>query len=63
MENENLINDLTSKRNDSILAHGLKSLSSEDFDKFEKVVVDLAKKLDRDMDKFLKETEFVKFEV
>ena len=63
MENENLINDLTHKRNDSILAHGLKSLTEDDFDKFEKVVVDLAKKFDRDMSKFLEETKFVQFDV
>lgn len=62
-ENENRIKDLTQKRNNSILAHGLESQSEEDFDNFLGVVVDLAMKLDKDMKKFLNETEFAKFDL
>ena len=62
-ENENKIKDLTRKRNNSILAHGLESQSKEDFDKFLEVVVDLARKLDKDMDKFLNQTKFAKFDL
>lgn len=63
MENENRIKNLTQKRNNSILAHGLKSQSKEDFDEFLEVVVSLAHKLDKDMDKFLIETKFGKFDL
>lgn len=60
-ENKNKINNLTKTRNNSILAHGLESQSKETYVEFEEITIDLAKKLDKDMDKFLKETEFVKF--
>ena len=63
MDNENKIRDLTQKRNNSILAHGLDSQSKEDFDNFLGIVVDLALKLDKDMKKFLNETEFAKFDL
>ena len=62
-ENRNSINNLTFKRNNSILAHGLESLDKEDFDKFEELVENLARKLDKDMGKFLKETRFAKFDL
>ena len=45
-ENRNRINNLTKKRNNSILAHGLESLDKEDFEEFEEVVESLARKLD-----------------
>ena len=60
-ENENRINNMTKKRNDSILAHGLESQTRDDYEQFETVVIDLAMKLDKDMKKFLKETSFPKF--
>ena len=63
VENENKIKNMTQKRNNSILAHGLDSQSKEDFEDFLEVVLDLARKLDRDMNKFLKETEFAKFDI
>lgn len=63
MENESKIKDLTFKRNNSILAHGLDSQSKEDFDKFLELVIGLAKKLDKDMNKFLEETRFAKFDL
>lgn len=62
-ENRNKINNLTIKRNNSILAHGLESLDKDDFDKFEELVENLARKLDKDMDKFLMQTKFAKFDL
>lgn len=63
VENEQKIKNMTIKRNNSILAHGLESSSKEDFDEFLEVVIDMARKLDKDMDKFLKETKFVRFDL
>ncbi len=63
IENEKRIKSLTLKRNNSILAHGLDSSSSNDFDEFLEVVVSLALKLDKDMNKFLRETEFAKYDL
>ena len=63
IENESKIKNLTQKRNYSILAHGLDSQSKEDFDQFLEVILELAKKLDKDMNKFLKETKFAKFDL
>ena len=62
-ENRHSINNITFKRNNSILAHGLDSLNKEDFDQFEELVENLARKLDKDMGKFLKETKFAKFDL
>ena len=62
-ENRNWINNLTKKRNNSILAHGLESLDKEDFEEFEEVVESLARKLDKDMGKFLNQTRFAKFDL
>lgn len=62
IENRQLINNITVKRNNSILAHGLDSHSKEDYYIFEDLVLNLALDLDKDMKKFLKETEFPKFE-
>jgi CRISPR-associated protein (TIGR02710 family) len=62
-DNRNKINNLTIKRNNSILAHGLESLDKEDFDQFEELVENLARKLDKDMDKFLMQTKFAKFDL
>lgn len=61
IQNEKKIKSMTIKRNNSILAHGLESRSKEDFEEFLEVVVDMARNLDKDMDKFLKETKFAKF--
>lgn len=63
VENYKKINNMTVKRNNSILAHGLESRSKEDFDEFLEVVTDMARKLDKDMNKFLKETKFAKFDL
>lgn len=61
IENKSAILNITSKRNISILAHGLESQSKEDYDEFESLVLELMMKLDKDMKKFLKETTFPKF--
>ncbi len=61
--NEKKIKSMTIKRNNSILAHGLESRSKEDFDEFLEVVIDMAKKLDKDMGRFLNETKFAKFDL
>jgi len=63
VENRSRINNLTFKRNNSILAHGLESQSGDDFDSFLELVVELAKKLDKDMNKFLNQTRFPKFDL
>ena len=62
-ENRNKINNLTIKRNNSILAHGLESLDAEDFEKFKELVESLALSLDKDMGKFLRQTRFAKFDL
>ena len=51
------------KRNNSILAHGLESQTKEDFEKFLDMVLTLSRKLDKDMNKFIKETKFTKFDI
>ena len=63
IENENRIRNMTKKRNESILAHGLESQDKESFDEFLDLIVTLAKKLDKDMNKFLDETKFAKFDL
>lgn len=63
VENEKKIKNMTIKRNNSILAHGLESSSKEDFDEFLEVVIDMARKLDKGMNKFLNETKFAKFDL
>ena len=63
VENESKIKNITQKRNNSILAHGLNSQSQEDYEKFMELVLNLARKLDKDMDKFIKETKFAKFKI
>ena len=63
VENDKRIRNMTVKRNNSILAHGLESSSKEDFEEFLEVVVDIARKLDKDMNRFLRETKFAKFDL
>ncbi|WP_407376788.1 TIGR02710 family CRISPR-associated CARF protein [Methanobrevibacter sp.] len=63
VQNESKIKNITQKRNYSILAHGLESLSRNDFDEFLEIVLDLAYKLDKDMKRFLDETKFAKFDL
>ena len=63
VQNESKIKNLTQKRNNSILAHGLESQTKEDFDQFLEAVTELAHKLDKDMSRFLNETTFAKFDL
>ncbi len=63
VQNESRIKNLTQKRNNSILAHGLESQSKEDFEQFLEIVQNLARKLDKGMNKFLNETKFAKFDL
>ena len=63
VENESKIKNLTIKRNNSILAHGLESQTKEDFDKFLELIISIARKLDKDMNKFLEQTKFAKFDL
>ena len=63
IENNSKIKNLTKKRNNSILAHGLDSLTKKDFDEFLDIVLNLSYTLDKDMKKFLKQTKFAKFDL
>ena len=63
IENKSKIKNLTKKRNNSILAHGLDSLTKKDFDEFLDIVLNLSYTLDKDMKKFLKQTKFAKFDL
>lgn len=63
IENNSKIKNLTQKRNHSILAHGLDSLSKNDFDEFLEIVLNLSYTLDKDMKKFMKQTKFAKFDL
>jgi hypothetical protein len=63
IENNSKIRNLTRKRNHSILAHGLDSLSKKDFDEFLEIVLNLSYTLDKDMKKFINQTRFAKFEL
>lgn len=63
VENESKIKNLTRKRNNSILAHGLDSLTQNDFDEFLDIVLNLSYSLDKDMKKFLKQTKFAEFDL
>ena len=63
IEHKNKIKNITKKRNDSILAHGLNSLTKEDYDEFLELVLDLSEKVDKDMSRFLDETKFAKFDL
>ena len=61
VENESKIKNLTIKRNNSILAHGLESQTKEDFENFLELILYLAHKLDKDMKKFMDQTKLAKF--
>ena len=63
VDNESKIKNLTRKRNNSILAHGLDSLTQNDFDEFLDIVLNLSNSLDKDMKKFIKQTKFAKFDL
>ena len=62
-ENKKKITGQLSSRNYSVLAHGLESKTKKDYDDFEKTVLTFAHLLHKDMDRFLEETEFPKFNI
>ena len=60
-ENVNEINECSSFRNKSILAHGLNYQTKDDYERFEKLVLESANILTKDLDKFLNQTLFPEF--
>ena len=60
-ENVNEINKCSSFRNKSILAHGLNYQTKDDYERFEKLVLESANILTKDLDKFLNQTLFPEF--
>ena len=62
-ENEAKIQGSLQLRNNSILAHGLESKSKKEFDTFYNIVFDVAKVLDKKIDKLIEETKFPVFEI
>lgn len=61
-EKENTYLHILSERNNSILAHGLHPTDKENYEKFEKLVLDIAEELTVQIDNFIDETKFPKFE-
>lgn len=59
--NFNSISGKLNNRNQSILAHGLKYLSKKDYESLLRTVMDVARKLDENIDTYIEETEFPKF--
>lgn len=62
-KNYNKIRNMLTYRNNSILAHGLDSLSREQFEKFNEVVLDMARLLKPNIDELIKETKFPTFKL
>ena len=62
-ENEKLIQNSLKFRNQSILAHGLESQNSEQYDEFKSIVFDAAKVLKSDIENYISETEFPEFDI
>lgn len=60
-ENVNEINECSSFRNKSILAHGLNYQTKDDYERFEKLVLESANILTKDLDKYLNQTLFPEF--
>lgn len=60
-ENVNEINKCSSFRNKSILAHGLNYQTKDDYERFEKLVLESANILTKDLDKYLNQTLFPEF--
>ena len=61
-ENKDRVLANISSRNNSILAHGLKSQTEKQYDKFRDLVLSFAKILNPEIDALIKETEFPEFE-
>lgn len=49
-------------RNNSILAHGLEMMDEDDYNEFEELILNLAELIDENMDKYIEETRFPKWE-
>lgn len=60
-KHENEYKNILNSRNNSILAHGLTSKTKEDYEIFEKLVMNIALRLDDNIKKYLEETKFPKF--
>ena len=60
-KNHDKIYEILQYRNESILAHGFKVQSEEDFNVFEELVLILAEKLDKNFELYLEETKFPEF--
>ena len=60
-KNHDKIYEILQYRNESILAHGFKVQSEEDFNVFEELVLILAEKLDKNFELYLEETRFPEF--
>ena len=60
-ENFNDINECSSFRNKSILAHGLNYQTKDNYERFEKLVLGAANILTKDLDKYLNQTLFPEF--
>jgi len=60
-ENKDLVLANISSRNNSILAHGLKSQTEKQYNKFRDLVLRFAKVLNPEIKEFIKETEFPEF--
>lgn len=58
---ENEVKNVIKFRNESILAHGLKPLSKEQYQQFEEVVLKLANVFDKKIDSYIEFTQFPKF--
>lgn len=63
MENEKLIQNSLKYRNHSILAHGLSSQTSEQYEEFRDIVFNAAHVLNAKIDNFINETIFPEFDV
>ena len=60
-ENEKKIQNVIKFRNLSILAHGLESKSINEYEEFEKIVLNMANVLNKDICLFIEETKFPEF--
>ena len=60
-ENYNDIKECSSFRNKSIFAQGLNYQTEEEYSKFEKLVLEAANILTKDLDKYLNQTLFPQF--
>lgn len=62
-KHENEYKNILNSRNNSILAHGLTSKTEEDYEIFEKLVMNIAQRLNNNIEKYIKETKFPVFNI